>query len=192
MVKIIALIHVGIGVHAAIRLAQELLTMRVMGVAESFVNLIEQSISVIVNPLIALGFWRAWRSARWLAIGWYLLLSVIGVIVSEWYWRVPLHGRFPEASRFAWWPDYFADRVMPLFLLILMFVPRVKRTFARGKAAPQGGLEAAASEQTARSPSRRWSGLSVIVLLFLMIVLSALAVATADWIERSVSGWNQP
>ena len=60
--------------------------MRLMGISESFVNLIAESVSVIINPLVALGLWLAHRWARWLAIGWYLLLSAVGVMVAVWLW----------------------------------------------------------------------------------------------------------
>ena len=61
LVKIAALIHLGISIQALVRLIQELLTMREMGVPESFANFVGQTLSVIVNPLLALGFWRGRR-----------------------------------------------------------------------------------------------------------------------------------
>ena len=127
LVKIAAFIHLGISVQAVVRLTQELLTMREMGVPESIPNLIGQTISVIVNPLLALGFWRASRFARWPAILWYVLLAVIGVIVTYWRWN------FHAAIDLTWWADYFAGKLMPLFLLVVMFLPRVRRAFSRPK-----------------------------------------------------------
>ena len=127
LVTIACFIHLAIGVHAAVRLVQELLTMREMGISESFVNLIEEAISTVVNPLIALGFWFALRETRWLAIAWYVLLSVIAGIVTSWLWRyhVPIN---PSE-----WPVQLAGKVMPFFLLVMMFLPRVKGVFARSK-----------------------------------------------------------
>jgi hypothetical protein len=183
LVKILALMHLVISVQAVVRLTQELLTMREMGVTESFENLIGQTISVVVNPLLALGFWRAWRAARWMAFAWYVLLSVIGVIVTV--FRL----RFPVAVDPLWWADYFAGRLMPLFLLFVLFLPRVKRVFARPKVKPEADVAHAANEpEPARSP--RWSIISVFALLCLIVVISNLAVDTADWVERSISASN--
>ena len=58
LVRIVALIHLSLGLHGIIRLVQELLTMRVMGVTESFANFIVEMLSAVVNPLLAIGFWR--------------------------------------------------------------------------------------------------------------------------------------
>jgi hypothetical protein len=179
LVRIAALIHLGISVQAVVRLVQELLTMREMGVAESFVNLIGQTFSVIVNPLLALGLWRTWRSARWTAIAWYVLLSVLGVIVTVWRWN------FQAAIDLTWWADYFAGKLMPLFLLLVMFLPRVKRVFIRPKVKPAPVLDPIATEPVP-IPKGRWSIISLIALLCLIVLLSNLAVDSADWIERSL------
>ncbi len=72
LVKIAALIHLGISVQALVRLIQELLTMREMGVTESFENLVGQTCSVIVNPLLALGFWRGCAQHDGLQSPWYV------------------------------------------------------------------------------------------------------------------------
>jgi hypothetical protein len=181
LVKIAAFIHLGISAQAVVRLVQELLTMREMGVPESIPNLIGQTISVIVNPLLAFGLWRAWRLARWTAILWYVLLSAIGVIVTVWRWR------FQATIDLTWWADYFAGKLMPLFLLVVMFLPRVKRVFARPKVTPESDLEQIA-KGPASAPSGRWSIISLITLLCLIIVFSNLVVDSADWIERSLSG----
>jgi hypothetical protein len=183
LVRIVTFIHLGIALHAAMRLVQELLTMRVMGVPESFVNLIEESVLVVVNPLLALGLWLARPSARWLAIAWYAFLSVLGVIVSVWLWR---YAAFDPT----WWPDFFAGKVMPFFLLFVMFLPRVKSVFSGAKKGPAADCDLTASAP-ATTPGRRWSILSAITLLLLMVVVSSLAVGTADWIERLVAEWQQ-
>ena len=81
--------------------------MREMGISESFVNLIEEATSTVVNLLLAVGLWFAVRVARWLAIAWYVLLSVIAAIVTSWLWRfhVPI-----DPSE---WPVQLAGKVMP-------------------------------------------------------------------------------
>jgi hypothetical protein len=184
VVCMIALIHLGLGLHGAIRLAQELLTMRVMGVTESFANFIVEMVTAIVNPLIAAGLWRPRPAARYWAIVWYVFLSAIAVLVVHWYWRyqVPVEARL--------WPNHLVARVMPLFLLVVMFLPRVKQVFARQKTATVDSEELDANEP-APELGARWSVVSLAVLLFLIVVGSNLTVDTADWIERSVAEWNQ-
>ncbi len=184
LVRVVTFIQLVLALHGAILLVQELLTMREMGVTESFANFIIESLSVIVYPILALGFWRRWRWARYFAIGWYLFLSVVAVIVVQWYWRY--HVAVEPRS----WPNQFASKVMPFFLLFVMFLPRVRRVFARpesGKAAA-AGLEAGEAKPEQRL---RWSRVSLIALLFSIVVVSNLAVDAADWIERSVAEWNQ-
>jgi hypothetical protein len=184
VVRMIALVHLGLGLHGAIRLAQEILTMRVMGVTESFANFVVETISVIVNPLLAAGLWRRRPAARYSAIAWYLFLSVIGVLVIHWYWRyqVPVELRS--------WPNHLTGKVMPLFLLVLMFLPRVKQVFARQKTptAPSNGCD---TNGPAPELGARWSVVSLVAWSFLIMVASNLMIDTADWIERSVADWNQ-
>ena len=186
LVRIVALIHLGIALHAAMRLVQELLTMRVMGVPESFANLIGQSFSVIVNPLLALGLWLAWPSARWLAIGWYCVpvgdrrdrrRCGVGAIM----WR----------SISTWWPDHLR-RQGDAVLSARRHVPASSETGFRPAEKRAGGRRRSRSaNEPAPTPGRRWSIVSLIALLFLIVVVSNLAVDTADWIERSVAEWNQ-
>ena len=68
----------------------------------------------------------------------------------------------------------------------MMFLPRVKGVFARSKPKPTPDLESIVSEP-APAPNRRWSIWSLIALLFLIVVVSNLAVDTADWIKRSIA-----
>jgi hypothetical protein len=184
VVRIVALIHLGLGFHGAIRLVQELLTLRMMGVTESFANFIVESLAVIVNPLLAIGLWLARPMARFSAIAWYLFLSAIAVIVTHWYWyyHVPVEPRT--------WPNHLAGKLMPLFLLVVMFLPRVKQVFARKKKAllPPNEID---STEPAPALHGRWSIVSLVALLFLIVVGSNLAVDSADWIERSVAQGNQ-
>src|SRR5262249_29965462 len=148
---------------------QELLTMRVMGVSESFANFIVESLAVIVNPLLAIGLWLAKPTARFAAIAWYLFLSIIALIVVQWYWRyhVPVQ---PVT-----WPNHVCSRVMPLFLLVTMFVPRVKQVFVRQKPGARPSDEFGANELAARRIPR-WSVVSLVALLFLIVVASNLAI----------------
>ena len=99
---LVALIHLGLAARAAIALAQEVLTFREMGVAESFANFILGVLGVLVNPTLALGFWRRWRAAWWFGIAWYLFLSVVAINVIRWYvdYHVPIDP--------VWWPTHAA------------------------------------------------------------------------------------
>ncbi len=184
VIRIVALIHLVLGLHGAILLVQELLTFRVMGVSESFATLITETLHVIINPPLALGLWLARPWARRLAIAWYLFLAVLGVMVANWMWRY--HVAVEPRS----WPNHLAGKVMPWFLIVVMFLPRVKRVFARPKKATVTEVGSVADEPSPE-PSGRWSILSLIALIFLVVVISNFAVDTADWIERSVAEWNQ-
>jgi hypothetical protein len=182
LVRIIAFVHFTVGVHAAMRLVQELLTMRVMGISESFVNLIEESVSSVVNLLLALGLWFTRPAARWLAIAWYLLLSIFAFYAAYWWWH--FHVVVDSSS----WPEHASGKLMPLFLLVFMFLPRVKRAFTSSKHRPARALEAEPSpSEPVPTPAARWSIASLITLLFLIVVVSNLAVDTAVWISRSGS-----
>jgi hypothetical protein len=184
VVRIVALIHLGLGLHGAVLLVQELLKLRVMGVPESFATLVIETLAVIVNPPLALGLWLARRGARWSAIAWYLFLAVLGVVVARWLWH---YGVAIEPRS---WPNHLAGKLMPFFLLVVMFLPRVKRVFARPK---KKTISEVALEAIEPGPEKmeRWSIVSLICLLFLIVVVSNFAVDAADWIERSVSEWNQ-
>jgi hypothetical protein len=184
IVIILALIHLTLVVHGALLFAQELLTMRVMGVTQSFFHFVSEALAIVVNSLVALGFYFARPMSRWIAIAWYLLLSAIGLRVALWLWH--FHVPFK-----AWtWPDYLAGKAMPVFLLVVMFLPRVKRVFARPMPRVTSRGDAEAAEPRAAT-SKNWSLTAIVAALFLIVVVSNLAVGTADWIERWVTEWNQ-
>ena len=90
-IRRIGLIHCALALHALISLVQELLTIRTMGIPESHVSLVGSSISTLVNPVLAFGLLRRRQAARRLAIGWYVILSLIAVLVVAWLW--PLRRR---------------------------------------------------------------------------------------------------
>jgi hypothetical protein len=184
IVRILVLIHLCLGAHGAILFVQELLTMRVMGVTQSFPNFVLEALAVVVNPLVALGLFFARPWARRAAIAWYLLLSTIGFFVAWWLW----HHHVPFK---AWsWPDHLAGKVMPVFLLVVMFLPRVKRVFARPTAATAPADEQEAKKSnTARTES--WSVTALFAVLFLIVVVSNFAVSSAEWLDRSLAEWNE-
>jgi hypothetical protein len=156
----------------------------VMGIAESFANLIIESLSVIIDPLLALGLWRVRPWARWLAIAWYALLAVISVRVAH------LLLYYHPEIQLRTWPNLLAGKAMPFFLIVVMFLPRVKQVFARHKKGTAPDVETS-TYQAGPEATGRWSIVSLISLLFLIVVVSNLAVGAADWIERSVAEWNQ-
>ena len=95
-------IHFALALRALIHLVQELLTLRVMGIPQSFpvVGLLSPAVSVLVDPLLGLGLLRRRRAARWCAIAWYLFWSSIAVYVIHWLW----HNNVPIDP--AAWPDH--------------------------------------------------------------------------------------
>ena len=75
---------------------------------------------------------------------------------------------------------------MPIFLLVAMFLPRVKRVFARSRI-PLAKDVALTANDPEPSPNRRWSIISLITLLCMIIEFSNLAVDSAEWIDRSLN-----
>jgi len=187
IVRLIALIHLGLAVSASIALAQELLTFREMGVAESFSNLILAVLGVLVYPALAFGFWRRRPAAWWFAIAWYALRSVIAVMVIRWWvdYSVPFQP--------VWWPTHAAGQVLPLFLLVVIFLPRTRRAFAtktKPEARPVERDEEIAGVDSLTPGKRplapRWSLVSVLTLWFLIVVVSNVVYESAEWIDRLV------
>ncbi len=187
IVRLAALIHVGLASSASITLAQQLLTFREMGVAESFASLIEAVLGVIVNPFLALMLWHRRPAGWWFAVAWYVFRSVIEIMVIRWIldFSVPFDP--------AWWPYHAADKVLPFFLLVVMFLPRTRRAFVaitkpdKKPAERDEQLGRVESLSPAERPSpTRWSVVSVLTLWFLIVVMSEVLVESAEWIDRLV------
>jgi len=130
-VSLVGLIHYGLALRALVQLAQELLTLRAMGIPESFFNLISSIVAVLLNPYLGRGLRRRRPRARRLALVWYAFLSLIAVAVV--FWRRRYHLAFDPAR----WPDYLVGHGLPFFLLAVMLLPRIKRVFAREAPAPR-------------------------------------------------------
>ena len=182
-VRLISLIHYGLALRGLIQLVQELLTMRAMGVPESFANLITWTIAVLVNPLLGLGLWqRRPRARRW-AIAWYVLLSVIAIIVTVWLQR------YHVAIDPARWPDHLVGKGLPLFLLGVMLLPRI----ITAEPVPQRVLETDPGNRermaasTPPPPARTgWTIVSLLSLLLFFVVISTMLVDVADWTDRLI------
>jgi hypothetical protein len=185
-VSLIGLIHYALGVRALVHLAQELLTLRAMGIPESFFNLVTWSFSSVVNPLLGLGLGRRRPGARRWAIAWYVLLSAFGIFVV--FWRRRYHVAVDPGR----WPEYLIANALPLFLLGAMFVPRVKRVFDRVKPPKyqpiteetDGELPPGRALNSSSSDRSDWGILSLLCLLLQVIVLSTVIVDVADWGSR--------
>ena len=125
-VRRIGLIHCALAIQALIFLVQALLTMRTMGIPESFVSPIAGLLDTMVNPVLAIGLLRRRSLTRRLAIVWYAIRSLLGILVVawRWYYQVPFD--------LATWPELLISRIMPLFLFVVMLLPRIKRVFVKG------------------------------------------------------------
>jgi hypothetical protein len=165
-VLLVGLIHVALACQALISLVQELLTLRVMGIPQSFVSPVGAVFSSLVNPILAIGLLRHSRLVRRLAIAWYVLLSSLAALVAAWliYYRVWVG--------LASWPDQLVAKVLPVLLLVVMFLPRIKRVF-----------QAHVPEE---EPRDGWPLLSLLTLVFLIVVCSNLVVNAADWANRLI------
>jgi hypothetical protein len=184
-VRLIGLIHYGLALRALCQLTQELLTMRAMGISESFANLITSTLAVLVNPLLALRLRHQPPRGRWWAIAWYAFLSSIAIAVTRWLWHY--HVEIDPAR----WPDHLIGYGLPLLLLAVMLLPRTRRAFAAAAACepdrePADGEPAPALTLTLRAVTPpRWSMVSLLILLLLIVVLSTLALDLIDWTRLS-------
>jgi hypothetical protein len=176
-VRRIGLIHCALAIQSLILLAQELLTMRTMGIPGSHIGLIGGVISTVVNPALVIGLLRRWPLTRRLAIAWYVIRSLLAILVIAWRWY------YQVAFEPATWPELAVSRTMPLFLLVVMLLPRIKRVFVNGTRAEPVNNEPSDPEGAtplAEAPIG-WPVVSLPTLLFLIVVCSNLVVDAADW-----------
>jgi len=171
-VRRIGLIHYGLALRALIFLVQELLTMRTMGIPESPVILIPSAIGVVINPLLGLGLRRRpprARTRQW-AIAWYTLLSLLAIYPTYWLWR------YNPAVDPARWPDNLVWLGLPVFLWVVMLLPRTGRAFT---------ATAESTNPSDREPAPPgWPWVSLPTLLFLIVLSSTVAVEAVDWAYR--------
>ena len=148
----IGFIHCALSAQALIFLVQALLTMRTMGIPESFIDLVVGFITTAVNLILAVGLLRISLVARMFALAWYMLLSLLGLLAAWWlyYYRVPIDP--------AKWPDQVASKILPVFLFAVMLLPRIKRVFAKGAGSSHRPRDQAVQTQPLHSPKRRSAG----------------------------------
>jgi hypothetical protein len=178
-VRRIGLIHYGLALRYLIQLVQELLTWRTMGILQSneTFNVRAPALAVLVSALLGFGLRRLSPLARRLAIGWYVLWSLVAIGITAWMWH------YRAAVDLADWPDYLVGKAMPLVLVAVMFSPQIKRVFA----APGGQPSARAQEPESAPAPSGWPVVSLLTLLLLVVVGSTLLVDAADWLSRLVS-----
>jgi hypothetical protein len=179
-VAFIGCIHFTLALRGLIQLVQELLTLRVMGIPQSFpiVGLVAPALAVVVDPLLGLGLLRRRPVARWCAIAWYALWSALTIYVGYWMWRHSV--RVDPAS----WPDQVVSKGLTMYLLVVVFVPRVRHVFVTKRllAATRNDTGASASAAPASRPA--WPAVSLPTFLVLIIVLSTVVVDATDWAIR--------
>ncbi len=168
-IRRLAIVHVILGLRAAIALVQELLTLREMGIPQSFpvTGIIWPFLTIIVDLALARGLWRRSPSARRWAVGWQALQAAVVVPVCFFLWRygVPIEP--------ADWPDLLVSKGFPFLILGLLLDRAMARAFARGETAQEG----------------QDRPVIFLVTLWLVIIAgSTLAVDLADWLFRLVQG----
>jgi hypothetical protein len=178
----IGLIHCGLGLQALISLVQELLIIRTMGIPESHIRLVGVIIGAVMNLLLGIGLLCRRRVARRFAIAWYAILSLIAILGVAWLWY------YRVAIDAATWPEQLVSKVMPLFLFVVMLMPRIRRVFATQALAEPHFTEPTSQEgKSDRSPAPAGRPVvSLLTLLFLIVVCSNLVVDAADWGNRLV------
>jgi hypothetical protein len=179
-VLLIGLIHCVLALQALISLVQELLTIRTMGIPQSFVTPVGALFSSLVNPILAIGLLRHILWARRFAIAWYAFLLLIAIMVVVWlcYYHVGI--------TITSWPEQLISKILPAVLLVVMLLPRIKRVFASqarkesltDQSGPQGELTPVAGAPSA------WTVVSLLSLLCFIVACSNLVVNTADWANR--------
>jgi hypothetical protein len=185
-VRQIGMIHYVMGARALIQLAQELITLRAMGIPQSnpITGFIFPGLSVLVNPLLGRGLRRLHRGSRRWAIVWYVLWSFFAVWAAYWMWH------YRAAVVLSDWPDHVAGKAMPILLLFIMALPRTRRAFREQKATtttPEPGTSNGGVAQAGvRADADGGLLVSLLVLLLLVVACSTLVVDAADWIQRLV------
>ncbi len=178
VIRTIALIHLGLAVRAGIGLIQELLTLRVQGIPQSFpvTGIVIPAAALMVDLVIGHGLWRLRPWGRWSAIVWDALVATITALVMVWQWK------FRVAVRPDQWPDYLVADVLPWYLLVVMLLPGTRSLFAQA-----GEVLSFAGEALPRTRLRRLSWLWLLAVLLLVMVCSTLLVDTTDWLVRLLS-----
>ena len=170
---------------AVVHLAQELQTLRTMGIFQSnpVSNLIT-ALSVLINPLLALACGGSRPGARVGAIVWYLLWSLMAAWVTYWIWHYHAPSKPPIG------PTMWSARPLPWFLLFVMLLPQTGRLFSdrpRTEKAASPQPEEAPVEVSARPSQGDWPILARVVILLLIVACSTLVVDAADWIYRMIA-----
>jgi len=152
-----------------------------MGIPGSHVGFVGSAISTLVNPALALGLARRRQAARRFAIGWYVILSLIAIVVVAWMFR---YGVDVDPAT---WPVQVASKVMPFFLLLVMILPSTKRLFAKSAQSKLAGQPGNGEDSLpiTRAPAS-WPVVSLVTVLFLIVVCSNLAVDMVDWGYRLI------
>ncbi len=174
-IRTIALIHLGLAVRSGIGLVQELLTLRVQGIPQSFpvTGIVIPAAAVMANLAIGHGLWRLRTWGRWTAIVWDALVAMITALVTLWQWK------FRATVRPDQWPDYLVADLLPWFLLIVMLLPGTGMLFG-----PRRDVLSASKRVLPEGSQRRPSWLWLAAVLLLMIVCSTLLVDATDWLVR--------
>jgi hypothetical protein len=176
-IRTIALVHLCLAIRAGIGLVQELLTLRVQGIPQSFIvtGIIIPSIAIPANMAIGHGLWRLRPWGRILAIGWNTVVANVTASVAFWQWKHRALVRLDQ------WPDYLVADGLPWILLAILLLPKTRSVFAMSR-------NAAVSSKLNKGRTR-WgeqSPLSPLALLLLCVVVSTLLVDIVDWVARSV------
>jgi hypothetical protein len=181
-VRRIGLIHCVLAIQVLIALAQELLAIRAMGIPQSHIRLIGVIIGTAVNPLLGIGLLCRRPLARWFAIAWYAISSLVAILVISWlsYYHIAIDA--------ASWPEQLISKVMPFVLLVTMLLPRTKSVFAKlGR--PESVVDESSDPKAATARSPESAGrpvVSLLTLLFLVVVCSNLVVDVVDWAYRLI------
>jgi hypothetical protein len=152
-----------------------------MGIPESHIRLVGVSIGTVVNLILGVGLLLARPLARRFAIVWYAILSLITIVAIGWLWR------FRVMFDLTTWPEQLVSKIVPICLLVVMFLPRIRRVFqSQARSKPRRDQPSDRMAELARVT--RPAGVpieSVLTRWFLIVVCSNLLIDVADWVYRS-------
>lgn len=168
VIRRLGLVHLVLASRAGVALVQELLTLRVMGIPQSFpvTGILWPFVTLVVDLLLARGLWRRTPRARRGALVWQTLQAVLAVPVVWFFWRysVPVEP--------ADWADHLVSKGFPFVILGLLWNRRVAGGFT---------LEGEPDHAPAR-------GLALISICLVVVAGSTLAVDLVDWLVRLIQG----
>jgi hypothetical protein len=138
-----------------------------------FIDIGVPILAVIANVPIGLGVRRLRSWGRWGEVAWNGVVAALVLLLSVLLWH------YGEAVYASDWPDIAVAKVLPGFLLVLMFLPGTARVVSAEHRALM-----ARTPGVAKRPVR-CTLVSALTIGFLVILVSVVIRDALDWIVRA-------